>query len=129
MTTEYLRPWKLSTFGVGMAWLFWGALHEGAADWDLGISVLMGTLTYLTAPVAARILMARQWHRMPLALAAYWLSVDGCYRAYWQLVNPDVLALREANFYASSCLYWLCGFIWLHRGPLRDLLTEDRRGA
>ena len=30
--------------------------------------------------------------------------------------------MREANFYASSCLYWLCGFIWLHNGPLRTLL-------
>lgn len=129
MFDEYLRPWKLGTFALGMAWPFRGALHEGAADRDLGISVLMGTLTYLTAPVAARIPTTRLWHRIPLALACYWLSADGSYWAYWQMVNPDALVLREANFHASACLYRLCGFIWPHRGPLRDLLKDDRGGA
>lgn len=127
MLEEYLRPWKLATFAAGMAWLLWGAFHEGAADWDVGISLLMGTLTYLTAPVSARILMDRRWRWLPLALFWYWLCVDGCYWAYWRLVDPEALVLREANFYASSCLFWLCGFIWLHNGPLRNLLATDGR--
>ena len=110
-----------------MAWLLWGAFHEAAQDWDLGVSLVMGTLTYLTAPVSARIVMSRQWTRLPLALFCYWLAVDGSYWAYWLIVNPEALILREANFYTSSCLFWLCGFIWLHNGLLKGLLTGEGR--
>ena len=61
---------------------------------------------------------------LPLGLFWYWLSVDGCYWLYWSVVNPEALVMREANFYASTCLYFICGFIWLHDGPLRTLLAR-----
>jgi hypothetical protein len=122
--SEYLRPWKLASFAIGMAWLIWGATYAGIPDWDLGISLIMGSLAYLTAPWSVRVLVARDWRRLPLALFYYYFTVDGSYWLYWSAVNPDALFLREANFYASSCLYGLCGFIWLHDGPLKDLLRR-----
>jgi len=87
----------------------------------------MAILTYLTAPWAIRTLIERNWRRFAPALFAYYFSVDGCYWLYWSAVNPDALFMREANFYASSCLYWLCGFIWLHKGTLADLLTSRKQ--
>jgi len=123
MACEYLRPWKLASFAIGLALLFIGADYYRAPDWDYPISVIMASLTYLSAPWAAQVLMSRRWKMLPLALVLYYFSVDGCYWLYWSAVKPDALVMREANFYASSCLYWLCGFIWLHKGPLRSLLS------
>ena len=120
--SDYLRPWKLATFAFGLGLLLFGADFYGAPDWDYPISFIMAALTYLCAPWSARVLMARRWRWLAPALFAYWFTVDGCYWLYWQAVRPEALLMREANFYASTCLYWLCGFIWLHQGPLRDLL-------
>lgn len=121
---EYLRLWKLSTLAVGLGLLLIGANHYQAPDWDYAISVIMAFLTYLTAPWSARVLITRNWKMLPIALFCYYFTVDGCYWLYWSLVKADALVMREANFYASSCLYWLCGFIWLHNGPLKDLLER-----
>lgn len=50
---------------------------------------------------------------------------SGVYWLYWHLANPQALVMRSANFSASSCLYWLCGFVWLHLGTLRTLLDKS----
>lgn len=123
---SYLQPWKVATFAVGLGLLIAGSFVYVAPDWDIGISILMATLTYLTAPWSARMVVSRRWSQLPLALIFYYLTVDGCYWAYWTLMNPEALYMREANFYASTCLYWLCGFIWLHEGSLRNLLTRPK---
>ena len=120
--TDYVRPWKLISLAIGVGLLLIGAEYYHAPDWDWAISLVMALATYLTAPVAARIIFKRQWKALPLALLFYWISVDGLYWLYWAIVNPDALMMREANFYASTCLYWLCGMIWLHDGTLRELL-------
>lgn len=123
---EYLRPWKLATFGVGLALMLVGVGYYQVIDWDYTISIIMPTLTYLGAPFSVEAIRRRRWKQLPLALGWYYLAVDGSYWAYWQLVNPDALVMREANFVVSSCLYWMCGLIWLHKGPLRTLF-ESRR--
>lgn len=46
---------------------------------------------------------------------------------YWSLVKPAALEMRDANFYASLSLYWLCGVIWLPRYSLLGLLSETKR--
>ena len=122
---NYLQPWKLITLGFGLGLLIVGSFFYNAPDWDVGISIVMAALTYLTAPWATRVIISRQWSWLPLALLWYYVSVDGCYWLYWTFNNPDALYMREANFYASSCLYWLCGFIWLHDGPLKALGVSD----
>lgn len=53
---ELRRPWKLATLAGGMAWLLYGALAHDFADWDVGISLLMGGLTFLCAPWTLRAL-------------------------------------------------------------------------
>ncbi len=124
---EYLRPWKLSTFVIGMAWLIWGAQQEIAPDWDIGISLIMGTLTYFTAPWSARVIVTLNWRKLWLAALFYYVTVDGCYWLYWSIVDPAALMMRAMNFYVSTCLFWLCGFIWLHNGPLKTLLGNSLR--
>lgn len=124
LLVEYLRPWKLTTFGAGLGLLLVGAGYYNAPDWDYPISFIMATLTYLTAPWSVQVLLNRRWRLGLLALVWYYISVDGCYWLYWHHVRPAALQMREANFYASTCLYWLCGFIWLHDGPLLTLLRH-----
>lgn len=130
LIVEYLRPWKLVSFALGLGLLLVGADYYNAPDWDYTISFIMATLTYLSAPWSVQVFRDRRWRHVPLALFFYYFSVDGCYWLYWRSVRPEALELmREANFHASTCLYWLCGFIWLHRGPLRNLLHRDLGNA
>lgn len=125
LVRDYVRPWKLASLGIGLGLLLIGADYYQAPDWDYSVSVIMAMLAYLTAPWAVRVLMLRRWKWLPLALFWYYITVDGGYWLYWHTVNPGALEMREANFLASSCLYWLCGFIWLHDGPLSTLLKRE----
>lgn len=122
---EYLRPWKLFTLGIGLALLVAGAFYYNQPDWDVGISFVMGLLAYFTAPWAVRTVKARRWKLVPLALFAYWGTVDGSYVLYNASAGRPVWpALRAANFFASSLLYLLCGLIWLPRMTLREIITD-----
>lgn len=121
---EALRPWKLASFAIGLGLLLVGADYVEAPDWDYPISFIMATLTYLSAPWSVRVLRERRWRLLPLALFWFYFTVDGCYWLYWHYTQPAALVMRAANFYASACLYWLCGFIWLHDGPLRTLFRR-----
>jgi len=127
---EYLRPWKLVTFTIGLALLIVGAIYDQAIDWDIPISLIMATCAYFTAPWSMRVLLERRWRQFPLMLLATWFSVDGCYWLYWRETKPAVLEImRSANFPASLALYGLCGAIWLYRGSLRELLAEIRKSV
>ncbi len=122
---EFTRPWKLFTLAVGMALLIFGSFYYDAPDWDIPISLIMATLTYLTAPWSLRVLLERRWRLWPAMLLATWFSIDGCYWLYWYFKNPTALEMmREANFFASLPLYGICGAIWLYRGNLRELFRE-----
>lgn len=124
---EYLRPWKLTTFACGISLLIAGSYYYQALDWDIPISLIMGTLAYLTAPWSLRILMERRWKLFPAMLFATWFTVDGCYYLYWYYKNPLALEMmREANFLASLSLYGMCGVIWLYNGSLKELLLDIR---
>jgi len=54
---EFLRPWKLFSLAIGLAWLIYGALNYNISDWDVGISLIMALLSYITAPWACRVLL------------------------------------------------------------------------
>lgn len=123
---ELARPWKLLSFAAGMAWLLYGALNYGIGDWDVGDSLLMGGLTYLTAPWCVHTLWAalrnrpRGWPIWCLAaLATAWAVVDASYLLYNTAVHHPVD--RSTNFLASVPLYLLAGILWAHPGPLRGL--------
>lgn len=122
---EYFRPWKLGTLAIGLALLVAGAFHFNQPDWDVGISFVMGLLAYFTAPWAIHVIKAMRWKLLPLVVFAYWVTVDGSYVLYNAWVGRPVWPeLRVANFFASSLLYILCGFIWLPRMTLREILVD-----
>lgn len=123
--SEYLRPWKLFTLAIGLALLVFGAFHYNQPDWDVGISFVMGLLAYFTAPWGIIVLKAKRRKLIPLALLAYWFTVDGSYVLYNAWVGRPVWPeLRVANFFASSMLYLLCGVIWLPRMPFREVILD-----
>jgi hypothetical protein len=125
---EYLRPWKLTSFTVGLGLLLAGAWHYRLPDWDVGVSVVMAVLTYLTAPWSVRALWERRWRRLPLAIFYGWLSVDGAYWAWHTLVGNQML--RADQWPTSLCLWLICGFLWLPRmslGEARGLITGAMR--
>lgn len=122
---EYARPWKLVTLAIGIALLMIGSFHYEAPDWDVPISLIMAILAYLAAPWSLRVVVERRWKFWPAMLLATWFTVDGSYWLYWNFKNPAALALmRDANFFASLCLYAICGLIWFYRGSLRELYSE-----
>ena len=120
-----------------MALLLYGALVYQISDWDVGVTLLMGTLTYLSAPWCVRTLLIslrdrpRGWPLQVLAaLFVAWSVVDGDYTAYHTALGHQMF--RRENALASTPLYFLAGFAWLYRGSLRELLAELRalqRGA
>lgn len=129
---ELARPWKLLSFAIGMGWLLFGALNYGISDWDIGISLLMGGLTYLSAPWSVGTILAAVRYRsrgwllgIAMALFVAWVVVDGVYVLYHTIMGN--LMFRIENFFASSALYFLAGAIWLYRGSLRELLANVRR--
>jgi hypothetical protein len=126
---ELRRPWKLCSFAAGMAWLFYGALSYKFADWDLGVSVLMGGLTYLCAPwtVSTIVVCLRERPRywllwVMVALGVAWAVIDGSYTVYNKLMRHGMD--RAANFPASAAFYFLAGVIWSYRGPLRKFVQD-----
>lgn len=122
---EYKRPWKLFSLACGIVLLIVGSFYYQAPDWDIPISLIMATLTYLTASWSLRVILERQWKHFPLMLFYTWASVDGCYWLYWRFKDPVALELmRDANFFASLSLYGMCGLIWLYNGSLKELLIE-----
>lgn len=120
-----------------MAWLFYGASTYGISDWDVGISLIMGGLTYLCAPWSVRVTLhcvryrPRYWGLwIAAAMFVAWIVVDGVYVLYHTAMGNQMYRLE--NFYASAALYFLAGAIWLYSGSLRDLLRNIRtlrRGA
>lgn len=128
---ELLRPWKLFTFCIPMSWLIYGALNYGIGDWDLGITLIMGSLTYALAPSGVRALWrCVQQPSMPafvdavVALAIAWFVIDGVYMAYHTWMGNPIY--RMDNFHASTPLYFMGGLGWLYRGSLSELIANLR---
>jgi len=102
------NPLNLATFVLGIALLIFGADYYQFPDWDVGISLIMGTLTYLTAPFFIHSVIYR--NNLILATFLLWFTVDGSYVLYNSLLGHEYFRLE--NFYASICLYLLAGMIW-----------------
>ena len=133
---EYRRPWKLFTLAIGIGLLVAGSFYYKAPDWDISISFIMAILAYLAAPWSMRVLLERQWRRLPLMLFLTssitmlfltWFTVDGCYWIYWSQIDPVALELmRDVNFPASLSLYSMCRLGWYFNGSLREFYLEAR---
>lgn len=128
---ELVRPWKLATLAAGVGLLVVGSFIWRAPDWDIPVSLIMAGVTYLTAPWCMRALLDRQYKRWPAMLFLTWFAVDGCYAAYWSIVDPRALEMmREANAPASLSLFMICGLVWLPRASLSEVwrLAKNRVG-
>jgi hypothetical protein len=128
---ELLRPWKLATFAGSMAVLLYGAMVMGIGDWDVGVTVLMGGLTYALAPWCVRLVdrAVRGSPRMPawhvgVSLAIAVLVVDTSYLVYHGWAGNPID--RRGNFLASMPLFYLAGVLWSWRGTVRQLLAAVR---
>ncbi|MFC1748240.1 hypothetical protein ACFL2V_05475 [Pseudomonadota bacterium] len=129
---ELYRPWKLFSFCIAMSWLLYGALNYDIGDWDVGVTLIMGGLTYLMAPWSVYIIISairyrpRLWYFHVLAaLLAGLFVVDWAYMLYHTAIGNQIF--RDANFYASAPLYFMAGTVWLYRGSLKELWTNIRR--
>lgn len=128
---ELLRPWKLVTFGVSMAWLIYGGLCYGICDWDVGVSLIMGGLTYVCAPWSVLViyqavrLRQRHWQlHVAAALVLAVAIVDWVYWLYHTAMGNTML--RWENFKVSMALYFICGIGWCYRGTVREFFAEVR---
>lgn len=125
---ECRRPWKVVTFLIGLSLLIVGSFVVPAPDWDIPVSIIMATFTYLTAGWSMHVMVERRWRDWPLMLFLTWWCVDGCYALYWSLVNPQALDfMREANWPASLSLFWMCGLVWYWNGSLKDMMKLLRQ--
>lgn len=124
---ELIRPWKLITFSIGFGLLIFGALYTKFSDWDIGVSIIMAVLTYITAPWSIRIIIARRWKYFPLVIFYGWLSVDGSYCAWHSFMGNQML--RDGQWQCSLALWLLCGFIWMWEGSLSDLFKSARKAV
>jgi len=129
---ELVRPWKLFSFSVAMSGLFYGALNYDIGDWDVGITIIMGVLTYLMAPWSVYIILSAIRHRPKFwylhvfaALIVALFVVDWVYILYHTIAGNQIF--REANFYVSAPTYFLAGTVWLFRGSLKDLMANIKR--
>lgn len=127
---EYVRPWKLASLALGIAFLLVGALWSGLPDWDICVSIIMAVPAYLTAAPSMRVFVERKWRLLPVALFWTWFTADGTYSIYWYLRNPEVLAdLRYANAGVSLALYGLCGLVWYSKSSLREMTRHALKRA
>lgn len=129
---ELRRPWKLATLGIGMSWLLYGAVSCDISDWDVGISLIMGVLTYVCAPWSVTtIYNSIRWKpaawplRTMAAFVPAMFAVDWVYWLYHTAVGNRML--RWDNFKVSMALYFICGPLWYYRGSLKDLVRELRQ--
>lgn len=129
---ELIRPWKLISFAAAMAWLLYGAINFGIGDWDVGVTLLMGGLTYLMSPWSVSLIIKGVRERSSVcylqilwALIMALFVVDWSYLLYHALLNNPIY--REANIYASTPLYFMAGCFWLYRGSLNAFLANLKR--
>ena len=113
ISKKLIAPWRLASWGVGLLLLIMGSFYLPSADWDIPICFVMGIPAYVLAPWSFRQVYYLRLKWMPLAIAAFWLSVDGTYWLYWGIKDPELAEVfRWANFIYCTPFFWLSGFVW-----------------
>ena len=107
---------NLATLCFGLLALVAGSIYENLPDWDIGISLLMGLLTFFTAPLCIKWIIQRNYKMMPIGILFAWLTIDVSYCLYNFLLEHPYF--REANFSASTPLYFMMGLFWYVDWPL-----------
>lgn len=110
---------------IGTALLIAGSVIFPAPDWDVGVSLLMAGFTYVSAQFWQTALRKHQWSQLPIALFLTWWALDGVYLAYWTVVDPAALVMRDSALAVNVCLYLMASIIFVAAGKI-DLHLSQR---
>lgn len=114
----WFNTWRLGTFFGGASLLLLGAGY--APDWDVKVSLLIATATFLLMPWFAANAQPRKPLLWPNAAGVAILCSDTTYFLYW---GNDPMVDRLVNFPASLSLFLMCWLVW-HVLPT---IWEERR--
>jgi hypothetical protein len=129
------QPWKLATFGVATAILSWIGWLGYDPTWDIPETVIMGILTFVTAPYAVATFsrFAKGVDRNPseclTAIVLTLFSASWSYDAYATLflVPEYPVRMAMANLGISPIFYLLGGLMWsleFRDGHIRPAFLE-----
>lgn len=104
----YINPWRIFTLFIGVSALYYGAMTEGAPDWDVTISFLMAGTTYALMPLFDHHMEKHNW--VSASCVAIVCS-DTTYSMYWDYMN-NCAASQMVNFPASLSLFLICWLAW-----------------
>lgn len=121
ITKSYIKfilvPWKIAAFVAATIGLVVGSEYAGDPTWDYGISIIMATLTFLSAPWAVGTVykfIKKEVHFRQFYIAVFvWLiSVSISYDLYVRIkfgVKPES---SKANLLISGVWYIAAGLFW-----------------
>ncbi len=110
-------PWKFLTFLAGTLLLILASFYANDPTWDVGCSILMGVLTYLTAPWVFGTIYRSFKIRFSLisfllALFFLYFSASASYDLYNFIKLGHIPESSFENAMISSVLYLLGGILW-----------------
>jgi hypothetical protein len=108
-----LARWKIGTFVVSLLVFVIAGPYTGDCDWDWAVSIIMGSLTFTTAPWAVGVLWRRAgWREQYLAGCCWLLSASWSFDFYWFARRGFYPDSWFGNLIASSMLYFTAGLFW-----------------
>ena len=129
-----LRPWKVTTFLLGMASFVIGALYFAVPTWDVGVSIWMSILCYTLAPLGVSLAITgfrkkRGWPRVGClmgAAALIYFVGSGSYELYHLVVWDQRPPTYWENVFYSIPVTVIAGILWRYDGTLIELIDEIR---
>lgn len=114
----HLEPWKPITFALATAVIAAAAPYSGDPTWDLGDSLLVSCVVFLTSPWAVGAIyrellgvQGRSWRRLYVAMVAFWLPC-WTYDAYILLRDGIYPPTWWSNLGLSGPICLLAGLLW-----------------
>ena len=129
---ELIRPWKLCSFFIALGYYIWGACHYKTPTWDVPISIIMSTLTYLIAPRTVDVIYYVVTYRPPKwisVLVMCGVVIYSCASGSYELYNLWNIGYWPpptywVNLYYSSLMFIAAGMLWRFKGTLKDLFGD-----
>ncbi len=129
---ELFRPWKLATFSFALGYYIWGAYYYKCPTWDVPVSIIMGTLTYIFSPWTVNsiyyLIQKRPKHwlgKLLICTAVIYACASASYELYnWRHLGYWPPPTYWVNLYYSSLLFFAAGMLWRFEGTLRESLDN-----
>ncbi|MBP9855519.1 MAG: hypothetical protein KBD53_11685 [Candidatus Omnitrophica bacterium] len=127
---ELLRPWKLITFGLALTYYIWGAFHYQLPTWDVPISIIMSSMTYIFAPWVVKSLIYicterphYSFGKIIVCVMVTYAAASGSYEVYHMTIgmgyHPPTYWI---NLYYSTLIFLAAGIFWKFEGTFNELL-------